>query len=401
MSSATNEETRVGEKARLPLAGLLALFTAGFLGIINETIPAGLLPEMSKSLGLSESVVGQTVTVYALATALTAIPLNAAMKNLGRRTVLVSALVAFILANTVATYVSSFEVLLVTRFVAGVGAGLIWSNLGGYAARIVPAEFQGKAVAIAMAGTPVALSLGLPAGTFLGDAAGWQATFGVVAVVSVALIVWMFASLPNLPGQAAGGHVPVATILRAPGVRAILWVVAGFMVAHNILYTYIGPLTVASGVGSQIEWVLLVFGVAALLSIWATGTYVDPHHRRLIVMSTVVLGASAVVLGFVQWNPVVLYLGVTAWGFGFGGSATLFVTAGMRAAGTDGIQSVLVTVFNLSIAAGGVFGGLLLGGLGVSSIPWVALAIVIPTALTISAGRRHAFPHWPQPDRIR
>ncbi|MDQ0771868.1 putative MFS family arabinose efflux permease [Streptomyces aurantiacus] len=401
MSSATNEETRVREKARLPLAGLLALFTAGFLGIINETIPAGLLPEMSGSLGLSESVVGQTVTVYALATALTAIPLNAAMKNLGRRTVLVSALVAFILANTVATFVSSFEVLLVTRFVAGVGAGLIWSNLGGYAARIVPAEFQGKAVAIAMAGTPVALSLGLPAGTFLGDAAGWQATFGVVAVVSVALIIWVFASLPNLPGQAAGGHVPVATILRAPGVRAILWVVAGFMVAHNILYTYIGPLTVASGVGSQIEWVLLVFGVAALLSIWATGTYVDPHHRRLIVMSTVVLGASALVLGFVQWNPVVLYLGVAAWGFGFGGSATLFVTAGMRAAGTDGIQSVLVTVFNLSIAAGGVFGGLLLGGLGVSSIPWVALAIVIPTTLTISAGRRHAFPHWPQHDRIR
>lgn len=396
MSSTTNERTDVREKVKLPMAGLLALFTAGFLGIINETIPAGLLPEMSKSLGLSESIVGQTVTVYALATALTAIPLNAVMKNWGRRTVLVSALVAFTLANAVATLVSSFTVILVARFVAGVGAGLIWSNLGGYAARIVPAKFQGKAITIAMAGTPVALSLGLPAGTFLGDAAGWQATFGVVAVASIALIVWVLISLPDLPGQAEGGHVPVATILRTPGVRLLLWVVAGFMVAHSILYTYIGPLTVDSGVGSQIEWVLLVFGVAALLSIWATGTYVDPHHRRLIVMSTVVLGASAFVLGFTLLNPVILYLGVAAWGFGFGGSATLFVTAGIRAADTDGVQSILVTVFNLSIAAGGVFGGLLLGGLGVISIPWVAFAIMIPTAIATVAGRRHAFPHWPK-----
>jgi predicted MFS family arabinose efflux permease len=394
MSTATDAESRLEATSKLPRSGLLALFTAGFLGIINETIPAGLLPEMSKSLGLSESVVGQTVTVYALATALTAIPLNAVLKNWGRRTVLVSALVIFILANTVAALVSSFTVLLIARFVAGVGAGLIWSNLGGYAARIAPEKLQGKAIAIAMAGTPIALSLGLPAGTFLGDAAGWQATFGAVAIASVAVIAWIFVSLPNLPGEPEGGHVSFTAILRSPGVHSILWVVAGFIVAHNILYTYIGPLAVASEVGDQIEWVLLAFGLAALLSIWVTGALVDPHHRRLIVMSTVVLGFAAMILGFADLNPVILYLGVAVWGFGFGGSATLFVTAGVRAAKTDGIQAILVTVFNLSIAAGGVFGGLLLDGIGVTAIPWVALGILIPTVVTTVAGRRHAFPRW-------
>jgi predicted MFS family arabinose efflux permease len=318
------------------------------------------------------------------------------VKNWGRRTVLVSALVAFALANAVIALVDNFAVILIARFVAGVGAGLIWSNLGGYAARLVPEQFQGKAIAIAMAGIPVALSLGLPLGTFLGDAAGWQATFGAAAAVSIALIVWVFIALPNLPGQPAGGHVPVATILQTRGVRPIVLVVAGFMIAHNILYTYIGPLAAASGVGSQLEWVLLAFGVAALLSIWGTGTYVNPHHRRLIIMSTVVVGTSALVLGFATLNPVILYLGVAAWGFGFGGTATLFVTAGIRAAGTEGIQSILVTVFNISIAAGGVFGGLLLAGFGVTSIPWVTFAIMIPTAIATVAGRRHAFPHWPK-----
>jgi predicted MFS family arabinose efflux permease len=396
MSSATNEGAPVREKAQLPLAGLLALFAAGFLGIINETIPAGLLQEMSKSLELSESVVGQTITIYALATALTAIPLNAALKNWGRRTVLVWALATFALANVVAGLVDSFAVILVARAVAGVGAGLIWSNIGGYAARIVDATLQGRAIAIAMAGIPVALALGLPAGTLLGDAAGWQVTFIATAVVSVALISWVFFSLPNLPGQPAGGHVRVATILRTRGIRSILWVVAGFMVAHNILYTYVGPLTAAANVGSQIEWVLLVFGIAALLSIWATGTFVDPHHRRLIVLSTITVCAGALVVGFGQLSPVILYLGVAIWGFGFGGSATLFVTAGVRAAETDGVQSVLVTVFNLSIAAGGMVGGILLAGFGISSIPWVTVAIMIPTAITTIASRQHAFPRWPR-----
>ena len=92
---------------------------------------------------------------------------------------------------------------------------------------------------------------------------------------------------------------------------------------------------------------------------------------------------------------MILYLGVASWGFGFGGSATLFVTAAIRAAQTDGVQAILVTVFNLSIGAGGLLGGLLLGGWGVVSIPWVAFAIMIPTAVATIVGRRHAFPQWP------
>ena len=395
MSSTTSERTAPEERVRLPMAGLLALFTAGFLGIVNETIPAGLLPEMARGRGVAESVAGQTITAYALATALTAIPLNAVLKRWGRRTVLITALVAFGLANLVTAFLSSFVLILVARLVAGVGAGLIWSNLGGYAARIVPERLQGRAVAIAMAGTPVALSLGLPAGTFLAGVTGWQSSFAVMAAISVGVIVWVLTSLPNIPGIPDGGHVPAATIMRTRGVLPILWVVAGFMVAHNILYTYVAPLTTAAGAGDQLTWVLMVFGLAALLSIWVTGALVNPHHRYLTLLSTLVLGASALVLGLAA-DPLVLYLAVATWGFGFGGSATLFVTAGIRAAGTDNVQSILVTVFNLSIAAGGVIGGLLLAGPGVASIPWVALAVMVPTVITTVAGRRHAFPHWPR-----
>ena len=398
MASVAHDDRPITTKSMLPMLSLLALFTAGFLGILNETVPAGLLPKMSASLGRSESVAGQTITVYALATALTAIPLNAVLKNLGRRTLLVSALGVFAAANLVIALENSFTVILIARMAAGVAAGLIWSNIGGIAGRLVPENARGKAIAVALAGTPAALSLGLPAGTVLGDAAGWHATFGVMAALCVALIAWVFASVPNLAAEPISAHVSFPSILRAPGVRTILWVVAGYITAHNLLYTYIEPLASRSGAG-QIEWVLLVFGVAALLSIWATGQFVDPHHRGLMLVSSCLLGASAAVLAVAFVSPVVLYLGVAAWGLGFGGSATLFVTAGIRAAGTDEVQAAVVTVFNLSIAAGGVFGGLLLAGFGVTSIPWASTAIMIPTIATAVAGRRHAFPHWSRTPR--
>ncbi len=392
MLSFAHHDRSITTKSMLPIPSLLALFTAGFLAILNETVPAGLLPKMAASLGLSESAAGQTITVYALATALTAIPLNAALKNIGRRTLLVSSLGVFAAANLVIALQNNFTVILIARFAAGVAAGLIWSNIGGIAARLVPETARGKAIAIALAGTPAALSLGLPAGTVLGDATSWHATFGVMAALSLALIGWIFASVPNLAAEPKNAHVSFPSILRAPGVRTILWVVAGFITAHNLLYTYIEPLASRAGAG-QIEWVLLVFGVAALLSIWVTGQFVDPHHRRLMLVSSCLLGASAAVLGLAFVSPAIFYLGVAAWGLGFGGSATLFVTAGIRAAGTDGVTALVVTVFNLSIAAGGVFGGLLLSAFGVLSIPWASAAIMIPTIVTVLAGRRNSFPH--------
>lgn len=391
MLSLAHDDRPIPTKSTLPVPSLLALFTAGFLAILNETVPAGLLPKMAASLSLSESVAGQTITVYALATALTAIPLNAALKNIGRRTLLVSSLGVFAAANLVIALENNFTVILIARFAAGVAAGLIWSNIGGIAARLVPEDAQGKAIAIALAGTPVALSLGLPAGTVLGDATSWHATFLVMAALSLALIGWIFASVRNLAAEPKNAHVSFPTILRAPGVRTILWVVAGFITAHNLLYTYIEPLASRAGAG-QIEWVLLVFGVAAVLSIWVTGQFVGPHHRRLMLVSSCLLGASAAALGLAFVSPAIFYLGVAAWGLGFGGSATLFVTAGIRAAGTDGVTALVVTVFNLSIAAGGVFGGLLLTGFGVMSIPWVSVAIMIPTIVTVVAGRQNSFP---------
>src|SRR5690606_11569084 len=120
MTEAVTE--KVGATApQMPWGGLLVLFSAGFLSIINETTPAGLLPQIADAVGVGEPAAGQLVTVYAVATALTAVPLSLVLVRWGRSTVLIAALGAFVVANLVISFTTSFALVLAARFVAGVG----------------------------------------------------------------------------------------------------------------------------------------------------------------------------------------------------------------------------------------------------------------------------------------
>ena len=153
---------------KLPTRTLLPLATAVFLTSLTETLPAGVLPGMSTGLGVSEAAAGQAVTVYALGTALTAIPLSAVTSTWGRKRLLLTAMAGFAAANTVTAVSGSYPLTMAARFIAGVAAGLAWALLAGYARGLAPEPLRGKAIALVMTGIPVALSFGVPAGTFAG-----------------------------------------------------------------------------------------------------------------------------------------------------------------------------------------------------------------------------------------
>ncbi len=172
-----------------------------FVTVLTETLPAGLLPAMSADLGVSESAMGQSVTIYAIGTALTAIPLSAATAGWRRKRLLLTAVTGFTVANTVTTLSTDYPVIMASRFVAGVAAGPAWALLAGYARRMAPVHLQGKAIAIVMTGIPLALSLGVPAGTFAGGALGWRATFPVLSVLAGVLIASAFRPGRHNPGR--------------------------------------------------------------------------------------------------------------------------------------------------------------------------------------------------------
>ena len=377
-----------------PWPNLLALAMAGFITILTEALPAGLLPQIGASLNVSEALVGQLVTFYAIGSLLAAIPLTAATQGMRRRPLLLLAISGFAVANTVTALSGSYVLTLSARFVAGVSAGLLWALIAGYAARMVPEGAKGRAIAVAMIGTPLALSLGIPAGTYLGTVIGWRASFGVMSVLTLVLVAWVSAKLPDFPGQAEDKRFSLTHVFTMPGIRSVLFVTLAFVLAHNILYTYIVPLLGEAGMTERTDVVLLVFGIAALIGIWIVGLLIDRRLRELTLISIALFGLAALALGIAGHAPPIMFGAIGSWGIAFGGVATLFQTALAKAAGDmhDVAQSMLVTAWNTAIAGGGIIGGVLLDRFGTGAFAPAALLLLAATFVAAFRACRHGFP---------
>ncbi|WP_202401786.1 MFS transporter [Pseudomonas oryzihabitans] len=366
----------------------------GFICIMTETLPAGLLPEIAQGLTVSPALAGQTVTAYAAGSLIAAIPLTLATARWRRRRVLLATILGFLLFNTLTALSSSYALTLIARFAAGAAAGLAWSLLAGYARRLVVPRLQGRAMAIAMIGTPVALSLGVPLGTWLGGLLGWRLAFAAMSALTLGLIVWVLAKVPDFPGQAEGQRLPLRQVFATRGIRAILGVVFTWMLAHNLLYTYIAPFVAQAGLGDQVDRVLLTFGVASLLGIWITGRIVDHSLRRAVLVSLAGFAAVALLLGLSRDSAMAQYLGIFAWGLTFGGAATLLQTALADTAGSgaDAALAMNVVTWNSAIAGGGILGGLLLEGVGPQALSWAVVTLSLGALAIATAARHHGFP---------
>ncbi|WP_026415221.1 MFS transporter [Actinomadura oligospora] len=383
---------------RLPMSPLLALATAVFITSLTETLPAGLLPAMGAGLGVGESAAGQTVTIYALGTALTAAPLTAATAAWRRKRLLLTTVAGFAVANGVTAVSSDYTLTMVARFAAGIAAGLAWALLAGYARRLAPPGQEGRAIAVAMAGIPVALSLGVPAGTFLGSALGWRTAFWTMTALTVVLVGWIAASVPDAPGRRRGSGEPGQRVLRVPGVAPVLAVTLVYVLAHTVLYAYVSAFLDRLGMGGSTDAVLLVFGGASLLSIAVVGARIHRHLRLLSIASVLLVAVAAAVLALLSGSAVLVYVAAALWGLGWGGAPTLLQTAAGTAGGkagdgaADAAQALLVTLWNVAMAGGGVAGGVLLDRFGAAALPWTALVLLVPVLAVVVIARRDAFP---------
>lgn len=378
---------------RLPLASLLALATAVFVTSLTETLPAGLLPAIGRSVSVGESAAGQTITVYAIGTALTTIPLTAATAGWRRKRVLLLAIAGFAVANSVTAASSDYTLTMAARFVAGMAAGVAWALLAGYARRLVPKHLHGRAIALAMAGIPVALAAGVPVGTFVGREFGWRVAFWAMTALAVVLLAWITVFVPDFPGQGRGHRISFGRTVTTPGVGAVLFVTLTFVLAHTIFYAYIASFLDDVGAGEYVDVALLVFGVACLISIWVVGALIDRALRLLAISATVLFAVAMTALALAADSPPILYSALFVWGLAWGGAPTLLQTAvgiaGGRAA--DEAQAMLVTLWNVAMAGGGVIGGLLLSGVGPRSFAWAALILLVPTLAVVASATRYGF----------
>lgn len=378
----------------LPIVSLLALSTTAFLTILTETMPAAVLPLMAADLERTPAEVGMLVGAYAIGAAAAAIPVIAATRAVPRRMLFVMALGVFCLANLVTALSSAYGVILMARIVAGVTSGVVWPMVAGYAVRLASRDNMGRAISIAMTGSAVAMAIGLPIGSYLGDLLGWRASFGLLAVVALILIGWVMISIPAVAAMPKHQRTSVHHVGLLPGLPLVLTMAGIAMFGHYTLYTYIAPLADDLDLAGGTTAALLLFGTGAVLGVFGAGRMVDRHLRRF-ALSMIALTAVAMLLALVFGHQAPIGLvAILLWGLSFGGMPTVIQAASSRIAGEESelATAMIATIYNAGIFAGSAVGGVALSAFGLNSLLWIVVATMIVSFLLILAGTRGAFP---------
>ena len=163
----------------------IALALGGFALGTGEFASMGLLPNVANDVHVSVPIAGHMISAYALGVVVGAPLLTVLFARVGRRAMLIGLMIFFAVANLLCAVASSYALIVAARFLAGLPHGAYFGIAALVAASLVPVEKRAQAVARVMLGLSFANIVGVPFATWVGQAAGWRAAFGVVAVIGL------------------------------------------------------------------------------------------------------------------------------------------------------------------------------------------------------------------------
>ncbi|MEU3478206.1 MFS transporter [Streptomyces sp. NPDC033754] len=363
----------------MPLA-LLALAVGAFGIGTTEFVVMGLLPGIAADYGVSIPTAGLLVTGYALGVVVGAPLLTVLGGKVSRKRMLMLLMGLFVLGNTLSALAPSFGMMLAGRVIASLAHGSFFGIGSVVAAGLVAPDKKAGAIATMFTGLTVANFVGVPLGTYIGQAVGWRATFAGVAALGVVGLLGILRLVPDMP-RPEGAHLRrELKAFRNPQVLlAMAMTVLGFGGVFAAI-TYIAPMMteVAGYSESAVTWLLVLFGVGMFVGNLLGGRYAD---RALMPLLYVTLGGLSVVLALFTvfaHNKVLAAITILLIGaLGFATVPPLQKRVLDQAHGAPTLASAVnIGAFNLGNALAAWLGGLVIAaGFGYTAPNWVGAAL--------------------------
>ncbi|TKT82968.1 MFS transporter [Aquamicrobium sp. LC103] len=363
----------------MPLA--LYALTAGAFGIgVTEFVIMGLLLEVSADLGVSISSAGLLISGYALGVVAGAPLLGAFTGKWSRKTLLMSLMVVFTIGNLACALAPDYWTLMAARVLTAFAHASFFGVGSVVATGLVAPNRKASAIAIMFTGLTVANILGVPFGTWLGQAFGWRSTFWAVTLIGIAALAVIALLVPRdepAADEEADTGGALAVLSRRPVLLGLLTTVLSW-VGVFAAFTYIAPiLTRITGFSdAAVSPILLVFGGGLVVGNLLGGKLADRRLVPTMLGSLVALSAVLLAMTFAIHDQV---LAVAAIGlFGAAAFATvaplqMWVLQKAEGAGQGLASSFNIAAFNLGNAIGAGLGGLVIDhGPGLGSVTWIA-----------------------------
>lgn len=371
----------------MPFA-IYVLAMAAFAVGTAEFIVSGILPPLALDLGVSIPTAGLLVTAYALGVAVGGPIFSVLTARFPPKAVLVAMLGLFTVSQVLCAIAPDYGLLLLARILSSAAHGTFFGAGNVVVARLVPLNRRGGALSLFIGGITVANLLGLPAGTAIGVALGWRATFLAVAAIGLLAVLALLWRLPNVPGahQQAASFTNQVRALRHHQVWMSYLIVASTMVGVLVFGTYQVPMMIEiTGLTEEIvPLYLLLGGMGSVLGIYAGGRATDwkpmPWLIGVLVVQAVLFFTMA---AFSLHDRVLLALNIFALSMaGFAFSTPLQARVIHAAREAPNLASALISsAFNIGIAGGAFLGAVALNaGIRLVDLPAIGSATALVAA---------------------
>ncbi|MGD0564174.1 MAG: MFS transporter [Roseiarcus sp.] len=361
---------------------ILALSLSAFAIGTAEFVIAGLLPDISRDLGVSIPGAGRLVTAYAMGVVVGAPILAIATSRMPRKLVLLAMLGIFIGGNFLSAISPNYAMLMIARVVAALAHGSLFGVGVVVATDLVPPSRRAGAVALMFSGLTIANIAGVPLGTLIGQLYGWRATFAAITALGLVSLVAMAALIP---ADSSKGGIDVRKEFMIAGrpevMLALLTTTLGWGCVF-VLFTYVVPiLEDVSGFSPHaVTVILFILGVGLTVGINVGGKLADFGVTRALIGLLVLLALLSAAFALASHDRIASVVVLFLWGMAAFGTIPPLQTRVLDSAKeAPNIASALnVGAFNLGNAGGAFLGGLVIdGGFGLTAVPLAAALVAL------------------------
>lgn len=373
--------------------GSLAL---GVFGLVTaEFLPVSILTPMAADLGISTGTAGQAVTATAVVGAVAGLTIAIATRRFDRRLVLWGFTLALIASSLLAAFATNLAMLLAARVVLGIGLGGFWSMMAAMAMRLVPERLMPRALSIIFTGVSVATVSAAPVGAYLGGLLGWRVVFVLSAAIGIVTLLVQMLTIPKLPPQSVPSVRTLFDLLGRPSIRLVLVTILLSISGHFAGFTYVRPFLeqVPALSLEMISAVLLAYGIGGFFGNFVGAAVTERSAPASVILGSLLIAITAFALVVFGTSLFFAAAGVAFWGFAFGAIPVGVQTWIVRAAPdqAEAASGLIVAAFQIAIAGGAVFGGVLVDHLGVAStIAYCGIGTLLGALLVLASMRRAA-----------
>jgi DHA1 family inner membrane transport protein len=379
-------------KSKMPLQIWILTLSAFAIGTA-EFVIAGVLPQVAGSLGITEGQAGNLITAYALAIVVGGPILTLWLARFEKRKVLLGLMALFITGNLIGALTANYTLLLVSRVIAGLTQGPFYGIGAVVATKLVSDKLAGQAVGQMFAGLTLANVLGVPAGTWIGNALGWNMTFLVISalglVATVAIAIFVPAQGPDNSALSIRGQLGAfrdRNLIASLAITALGWV--GFMT----FYGYIAPVARLAGFSAaDLTWVLVIVGVGLVIGNTLGGRTADANLRLSLILWPAAMIVSLIVAGLAASFKFPFLAAAFVFGIASFANVPPMQMRVMRygKAAPELAATANISAFNIANALGGLIGGAIVdSSFGASAIPFAAAVIPAIALLFILSQER-------------